>query len=35
MGERMVTRQVPFGRWSEVFQRQTDDVKVVIEVDPT
>ena len=35
LGERRVSRQVPIERWSEVLQRQPDDVKVVIEVNPT
>jgi hypothetical protein len=35
MLERLVTRQVPIEIWSEALQRQPDDVKVVIEFNPT
>jgi threonine dehydrogenase-like Zn-dependent dehydrogenase len=32
--ERLVTRRVPLERWHEALQRQPDDVKVVVEVNP-
>ncbi len=32
--ERVVSRRVPLERWSEALQRQPDDVKVVVEVNP-
>jgi hypothetical protein len=28
---RLITRQVPLGRWQEALQKEDDDIKVVVE----
>jgi glucose 1-dehydrogenase len=30
--ERLITRRVPLGRWSDALQRRPDDVKAVIDL---